>query len=227
MPLPVAFINQINVILAHIVIAFMTFTAPFTVVEDNNCPFYKRDDRFFLDEKSVNLPGEQPACLILVRELTSLLFSYLSKADKLSPDKNKVFNCGGCTGLIKFRAGTEGTITESSASRTSDQELSFFEGHLEILQPAELLQVFHMHQKSGKLFFDLSLGSARITFRDGALIAARYGDFDNQEAVYAILGARKGSFRFEPGLPSETMKAREMGDFMMILMEGLRRLDER
>ena len=37
---------------------------------------------------------------------------------------------------------------------------------------------------------------------------------------------KKGDFHFIPGLPEALMKAREIGDFMMILMEGLRRMDE-
>ena len=208
----------------------MAFSAPFTVIDVNNCPFYKREDRFFLDEKSVNLPGEQPACLILVRELTALLFTFLADSVQDIPDRGAVFNCGGCTGLIKFKSDEEGakrvvqTVQDAGDNGTS--AIPAFEGHLHVLRPAELLQVFHMHQKSGNLIFDLSQGPARVTFRDGALIAARYGDFDNQEAIYAILAEQEGSFRFEPDLPPEDTRARELGDFMMILMEGLRRLNK-
>jgi len=205
----------------------MAFTAPFTVIDANNCPFYKREDRFFLDEKSVNLPGDQPACLILVRELTALLFRFLAEPEQGAPDRRRVYNCGGCTGLIKFRSGIEGTSREIIRnSPETDAALPAFEGRLRVLRTAELLQVFHMHQKTGKLLFDLPGGPATITFRDGGLIAARYGDSDNQEAVYAILAERDGSFRFEPGLSTDLKRARELGDFMMILMEGLRRVDE-
>ena len=40
------------------------------------------------------------------------------------------------------------------------------------------------------------------------------------------MAEKRGHFRFLPGLPSPLKNAREIGDFMMILMEGLKRLDE-
>jgi hypothetical protein len=110
------------------------------------------------------------------------------------------------------------TIQENSASVIS--------GKIEAIVPAELLQVFHMHQKTGRLILEFGNGSARVTFREGGLLAARFEDLDNQEAVYAILAEKEGTFHFIPGLPDALMKTREIGDFMMILMEGLRRLDE-
>lgn len=99
-------------------------------------------------------------------------------------------------------------------------------GRLDVIATAELLQVFHMHQKTGRLILEFENGPARVTFREGGLLAARYGDFDNQEAIYAILAQKEGSFRFIPGLQDALMNTRELGDFMMIIMEGLRRLDE-
>jgi hypothetical protein len=172
----------------------------------------------------VILPVGSPACLILIRELTELLFDLLPHAETdFAEQRGKVYSCGGCTGLIKFQLGETPKDLGEPGSSKGEVAMS---GRIEAISPAELLQVFHMHQKTGKLLLDMEGGSARVTFRDGSLIAARFGDLDNQEAVYAIIPEKSGHFRFIPGLPAPLLKAREIGDFMMILMEGLRRLDE-
>jgi hypothetical protein len=142
--------------------------------------------------------------------------------------RETVFTCGGCTGLIKFKLTSkplpENKEILASAKENKDAVVS---GRIEAIVPAELLQVFHMHQKTGRLIMEFEESrSARVTFREGGLLAARYDDLDNQEAIYAMLPEKSGSFYFLPGLPEALMQAREIGDFMMILMEGLRRLDE-
>ena len=205
-----------------------TFKAPFEIIHVRNCPIYSQDDCFLLTDKAVELPLGRSSCLILVRELTGVLFSLLPHASADFVDqKNTVYTCGGCTGLIKFKL-TDKTFANPSpvmpALATSNE--SVISGKIEAISPAELLQVFHMHQKTGRLILEFEAGSARVTFREGGLLAARFEDLDNQEAIYAMLSEKKGTFHFIPGLPDALMKAREIGDFMMILMEGLRRMDE-
>ncbi len=174
-----------------------------------------------LTDKAVALPMGRPSCLILVRAVTELLFQLLPAATvDFVEFKDTVFTCGGCTGLIKFKLSNQGEDGEGNDGEP------VVTGRLDAILPAELLQVFHMHQKTGKLLLDMESGTARVTFREGAVIAARFEELDNQEAIYAMLSERKGYFRFVPGLPASMMKSREIGDFMMILMEGLRRLDE-
>ncbi len=205
-------------------LSMMTFAAAFTIVEERNCPIYRRGENLVLTDKAVSLPMGKPACMILIRELTGLLFELLPYvADGFAARKESLFTCGGCTGLIKYR------IVEMPDTRAEDveQDGAVMSGLIEAVSPAELLQIFHMHQKTGKLLLETPGGAARVTFREGALIAARFGELDNQEAIYALLQEREGSFRFIPGLPSSLMQAREIGDFMMILMEGLKRLDEK
>ncbi len=200
------------------------FSASFAVTEARNCPFYRQGDRLVLTDRAVSLPMGKPSCLILVRELTGLLFELLPHAATgFAGQQETVYTCGGCTGLVKFRL----TESDESAADTGEEPAEVvMSGRLDAISPAELLQVFHMHQKTGNLLLDMEGESARVTFREGALLAARFGDLDNQEAIYAILARRNGHFRFVPGLPDPQMKARELGDFMMILMEGLKRLDE-
>jgi len=198
------------------------FAAVFNIVDQSGCPFYNIDERMVLTDNSVTLPVGRPSCLILVRAMTELLFQLLPAATMdFAEYRDTVFSCGGCTGLVKFKL----TSDQSDESGESEGE-PVVTGQLDALSPAELLQVFHMHQKTGKLLLDMTSGTARVTFREGAVIAARFEELDNQEAIYAMLAEREGYFRFVPGLPESMMKSREIGDFMMILMEGLRRLDE-
>lgn len=206
-----------------------SFKAPFEIRHARNCPLYSQEECFILTDKAVELPLGRPACLILVRELTALLFSLIPHAaTDFAAERDTIFTCGGCTGLIKFQL-TDRPVSESLRAQTTEVPIndgSVISGMIEAIVPAELLQVFHMHQKTGRLILDFGNRSARVTFREGALLAARFEDLDNQEAVYAMLSEKKGTFHFIPGLPDALMKAREIGDFMMILMEGLRRLDE-
>jgi hypothetical protein len=204
-----------------------TFNAHFEIINTTNCPLYVLGECFLLTDKALELPTGRLSCLILVRELTSLLFSLMPfVATNFAEQRDAVFTCGGCTGFIKFRLTDKAAANTGKRVCSKPQEKSVISGNIEAILPAELLQVFHMHQKTGRLIMEFENGSARVTFREGGLLAARFEDLDNQEAIYAMLAEKKGTFHFIPGLPDALLKTRELGDFMMILMEGLRRLDE-
>ncbi len=205
------------------------FKAVFEIIHERSCPLYAQEELFALTDKAVELPLGRSSCLLLIRELTGLLFALIPHASSnFFEQRETVYTCGGCTGLIKFRLTDKSMPPAHSLPATpgADTVEAVISGRIDAIVPAELLQVFHMHRKTGRLILDFGHGSARVTFREGGLLAARFEDLDNQEAVYAMLAEKKGTFSFIPGLPDALMKAREIGDFMMILMEGLRRLDE-
>jgi CRP-like cAMP-binding protein len=345
------------------------FRAAFQIVEDNNCPLYALKDVFILTEKSICFPEGKESCLILVREMTQLLFQLLGEADgKKSTDYSKRYTCSGCTGLIKFvRIAEEDNIIQNDAESSlltekeqvlfdkihqygllkaipTDQlkqfigcfkavavkkggqlirkgqpnkhlflilsgmvvvedgmvpithlgegelcgEMSYLgdniagssiraledvkvlvisgedfgklikksdtvqlymarllaerlsranaaragnfdscmQGRINEMAPAELMQVFHMHQKTGILTLDLPGGVGRLAFREGAIVMADYGGKNSQEAVFALLAEKEGTYSFTTGLPEEAMRAPVIGDFMMLLMEGVKRVDE-
>ena len=84
-----------------------------------------------------------------------------------------------------------------------------------------------MNSKTGILTIDeLSKGTARFSFKQGALIKARYKSMSGEDAFYEILKEHKGRFRFTPGIPPEDFELPEIAFFMKLLMEGMRRLDE-
>jgi len=350
-------------------------SAVFTIVKEKNCPLYKVNERLYLSDKTLSCPKGKEMCLILVRDLTELLFRFLQKQPvDLDSYMGTVFNCSGCSGLIKFTlvhpdemrkdflAGGKGDggavaqvvsvlkmygkildcpllqalppeqigtvlgqfreivldddvvlihegeknvnlyivfegelVVESSgvhlatlsqgeicgemsylgadiavstikttkktkllamagnvfssllgdnreiqaymaqllaerlrttnAARARDFE-SCMSGRVDEIVPAELFQIFHMHQKTGVLSLELPGGLAKVSFREGCLINAGYRDLNNEEAIFKILGEKQGFYRFTSGLSPKEMKAAEIGDFMMLLMEGVKRVDE-
>ncbi len=345
-----------------------SFQLIFEIIEGNHCPFYKVGEKFILSEKAFSCPGNKETCLILVREMTQLLFKFLAAGDASLTTEKPVFNCSGCTGLIKFipvstsetqiteperdmglgfrelelmekiqlfpliqaipddelkgfigrckqesvREGTflihkgepnfylymiisgqvlvvDGAVcitmlgpgeicgemsclgsdvaaasvkalcaTEVLAVASADFDLLFdklpslqifmarslaqrltrvnraraeefascMQGKLHDMAPAELLQVFHMHSKTGVLSLDLPQGPGKVSFREGCIINAYYQGEENEEAIFALLREHEGTYRFTLGLSPQEMKAAEIGNFMKLLMEGIKRVDD-
>lgn len=348
----------------------MPFRTVFEIEEAINCPLYEKGDRMSLTDKTFSCPDGKEVCLILVRDMTQLLFVMLGEHDKDGKAvSGKQYNCSGCTGLIKLsrneqadneEGDAEGVVAriqdvmhkmhgseiecpflqaipkgkvssilnrfqqmnvpadtilvrqgepnhnlylilagsfciESSgvniavlregeifgemsylgaeraiatvrakedslvmaiaaqdfaALMNSDPSVQFFmarllagrlqqvnaarardfessmAGRLNDVVPAELFQVFHLHQKTGVLEMNLAHGEARVLFREGCLINARYGEKQNQDAIFAMLSEKNGFYRFTSGLTAQEMETEEIGDFMTLLMEGVKKVDE-
>ncbi len=347
-----------------------SFKVIFKIVEDNRCPLYELEEMFVLTDKSLSFSDNKESCLILVREMTQLLFELLDQKEIAGDDEleAKLYTCSGCTGLIKFarvsskeaplsginrspllndqekrlfdkisgypllksippnqlkkfigcfqeenvsegelliRKGElnrylyiilsggalieDGTVTITTLGESEIcGEMSYFgnsvagssvralagtavlrisgldfgrlmkkgdsiqlymakllasrlakanaargrefdaclRGSIHELAPAELLQVFHMHQKTGTLSLELPEGSGKILFCEGTIISASYAQYQNEDAVYGILAENEGMYKFVAGLSHEKMKKDSIGDFMTLLMEGVRRVDE-
>jgi CRP-like cAMP-binding protein len=100
-------------------------------------------------------------------------------------------------------------------------------GNLSEIPAEALFQTLNMNSKTGILTItDLGRGTARFSFRQGSLIKAKYDEFTGDLAFYQILKEKSGRFRFTPGIPPEDYSVPEIGFFMKLLMEGMRRLDE-
>lgn len=341
----------------------------FKIIADNNCPLYQEGELLSLSAKTLTCPANKETCLILVREMTKLLFELLDGSPEEEEASGKVYSCSGCSGLIKFQrlskvpAGRDGsdseklqldsedkallneirdypliraipdsvlykvirsfrkerlpansifiskgrsslylylilsgdivvsddsltiahlgtgdicgemsylggdvaaadvkTVTEAVVlsisgdafsqlldsipelqlfmakilvQRLAESNTSHFEtfnacmsGWIRDMPPAELFQVFHMHQKTGVLSLDLPQGKAKVSFREGCVINAQYRKMTSQDAIFSMLKEREGRYTFTTGLSPEEMKAAEIGDFMMLLMEGIKRVDE-
>lgn len=117
-------------------------------------------------------------------------------------------------------------LTRSNTIRATDLSSGMI-GKLSEISAEALFQTLNMNSKTGILTInELSGGTAIFTFRQGALIKAKYNDLDDEEAFYEILKESNGRFRFTPGIPPEDFERTEIGYFMKLLMEGMRRVDE-
>ncbi|WP_321283856.1 cyclic nucleotide-binding domain-containing protein [uncultured Vibrio sp.] len=118
-------------------------------------------------------------------------------------------------------------LTDANQIR-SDDYASGMIGKLEEIPPEALFQTLNANHKTGILTItQLSKGTARCSFRQGALIKASYSGCKGEAAFYDILREKSGRFKFSPGLPPEDFDVPEIGYFMRLLMEGLQRIDER
>lgn len=348
-----------------------SFTAVFRIVAEKNCPLYKVGEKLSLSERTLTCPQGKEVCLILVRDMTELLFKILPRQPlDLEEYQDAVFNCSGCRGLIKFSLTTpqeqlpakaavstaaslnhpssqhhqsvldapllrllpekerdellaemreilvgEGTVVIHKGEKNCnlylivDGELqvedvgvrlatlapgdicgemsylgadlavstvlatkeskvlavagdvfgrllghnpaiqaymaqllasrlrqtnearardfaSCMSGRIEEIVPAELFQIFHMHQKTGVLTLEFAGKIGKVSFRQGCIINAELEELRNEEAIFKILGEKTGLYRFTSGLSPREMRAAEIGDFMMLLMEGVKRVDE-
>ncbi|RJQ70739.1 MAG: DUF4388 domain-containing protein [Desulfobacteraceae bacterium] len=99
-------------------------------------------------------------------------------------------------------------------------------GTLTQMPPVELFQTLNYNQKTGVLKLNLSKGPASLMFRNGAIIQAKYGRKNGKAAFISMLAEKNGRFQFLPGLAEQELNLPELGMFMELLMEGLRKLDE-
>lgn len=99
-------------------------------------------------------------------------------------------------------------------------------GQLSEIPPTDLFQTFNINQKTGVLTLKLSRGAAQLSFREGRLVDVEYGDKRGEEAFFDLLKLKEGRFKYLPGLSPEKMAASEIGDFMYLIIEGLRRIEQ-
>ncbi len=108
----------------------------------------------------------------------------------------------------------------------SEEFRSGVTGKLSEMPPSDLFQTFNMNQKTGVLTLKLHQKSAYLAFREGKLVKVKYSNIEGEEAFFELLKQKEGRFKYIPGLPPEEMNADKLGDFMSLLIEGLRRIDE-
>ena len=77
--------------------------AIFLVTEERSCPIYNVGEEFKVEQSVLTVPDGKAVCLKLVRELMAALGEKKS-LERFSPAglKKVKFECGGCTGLIRF-----------------------------------------------------------------------------------------------------------------------------
>ncbi len=336
----------------------------FKITAAKNCPLYKEGELFSLSDRAFYCPKNKAGCLILVREMTNILFELLESDPEADKKSEMIYSCSGCLGLIKFNlvsgekarqgdpissvpylaftdkeeltairehpmiqaipepelfravscfrkerlaadltlitkghrhsrfylllsgemvvsddslilaslgagdicgemsyygGGVAGvdvrTVTETvvlsiatdAFSRLLDDipELQLFMaqllaerlsqlnaghvnafgagmcGKLDEMPPAELLQIFHMYRKTGVLDFEFHQERATVFFHEGEVVGVTHGEKKDKDALYAVLQETEGRYSYTAGLSPQRMEAAEIGDFMMLLTDGM------
>jgi hypothetical protein len=75
----------------------------FVITEENHCPLYNAGDEFSVEGLSLTFPASKPTCLVLAKDVISITTEDVAfeKFEKGGTKKNR-FECGGCTGIIRF-----------------------------------------------------------------------------------------------------------------------------
>ncbi len=100
-------------------------------------------------------------------------------------------------------------------------------GQLVDIPPVELCQMINSIQKTGRLVIDSNDTKAFLLFHEGEVLQAVHNEMKGKEAFYRILTMTKGRFKFIQGLTVTEKKQDVIGGFMAMLIEGMRRIDER
>ncbi len=99
-------------------------------------------------------------------------------------------------------------------------------GELIYISPVELFQLINSGGKSGKVDLIFPDGHAVILFNEGEIVSAAFGELDGKDALFEVMGKKKGSFSYNTHLAAKYHKLQPLGGFMGLLMEGLQKLDE-
>lgn len=107
---------------------------------------------------------------------------------------------------------------------------SMVQGNLAEIALVDLLQIFVMNRKEGRLLLKGEAGSApsaregEIHLKAGSIVHARAGATEGTKALYRLLAWRRGRFSYQPGATSPVRTIKSTPD--AVVMEGMRQSDE-
>ncbi len=117
-------------------------------------------------------------------------------------------------------------LTRTNKDRVQDLS-SGMSGKLSEMPSEELLQALNLGRKTGVLSLQLPDGTAEIYFRNGDIVHAGFLERKGEPAVIEIVKNREGKFAFNPGLPPAADTMPVLGNFMGMLMNALKEMDEK
>ncbi len=117
-------------------------------------------------------------------------------------------------------------ITKMNLQR-AEELASGMVGQLTDISVVELCQMINVNQKTGILNIEIEEKRAVIMFNEGELVYAELNGLVGKEAFYHILTLSSGRFKFTQGLTVKEKRRDVIGGFMGMLMEGMKRLDDR
>ncbi len=195
---------------------FIIVSGRVEVLEENNISIATLGPGEVFGEMSL-LSGNPVGATIRVVEAARILF--IGRSDfKQILNKFPSFQMYFSRLLVKRLSFTNTARAEEISSGMT--------GMLSEMLPAEIFQSLNSNQKTGVIDMDLPRGSARVYFRDGEIVHATYDQREGTSAFFEILQETEGRFKFKPVLPEEHQENEPLGDFMWLLMEGVRVTDE-
>ena len=117
-------------------------------------------------------------------------------------------------------------ITKMNRQR-AEELASGMVGQLSDISAVELCQMINANQKTGRLKVDSEERRALMVFNEGELVHAELNGTVGKEAFYRLLGMENGRFKFTQGLAIKEKRLDVIGGFMGMLMEGMKRLDDK
>jgi len=75
----------------------------FIITEERHCPLYNVGEELRVDEGVLKLPAAKSTCLTLTKDILELVSEDIAYERYLQGSRKKTkFECGGCTGIIRF-----------------------------------------------------------------------------------------------------------------------------
>ncbi len=99
-----------------------------------------------------------------------------------------------------------------------------FRGDLTQVSAVDLLQLLSMNRRSGSLSITTPSGAGEVRLAEGEVVDAVYRRLEAEKALFRLLAETEGSFAFASGGAAPLRRMRTATG--MLLMEGLRRVDE-
>jgi CRP/FNR family cyclic AMP-dependent transcriptional regulator len=99
-------------------------------------------------------------------------------------------------------------------------------GDLAEVPAVDLMQLINSSQKTGTVDLVSAEDRAQVYFDEGEIVQARFNKLEGKDAVFAVLGMKKGHFTYSRGLSEELSGSPPIGGFIGLMMEGVQRIDE-
>ena len=112
-------------------------------------------------------------------------------------------------------------LAERKSERAAPRGVS---GSLAQMSLTDIVQILFHGRKSGLLKLRSPKGTGEIHFDGGWIVNAGFGKQGGEEAFYAMLELADGDFLLDPNVKPTTKRIEVSPE--MLLLEGLRRLDE-
>jgi response regulator RpfG family c-di-GMP phosphodiesterase len=156
-------------------------------------------------------------------------FLFVAKSSDASA-VDRAFSLGAQDYVVKpttgdVLAGKLRRLQAAPRRMSADHIAAGVAGQLKDLALPDLIQILFHGRKSGKVAVKSAGREGQLHFQDGRLVHATIDEFAGEEAVYEMLAFSEGTFALDPAFQPSTTTIQTSPE--MVILEGLRRLDEK